>query len=119
MAFADPQSVTINAVAKSLPEVNRTNNTTVYQHATEEIYLETKKDFRATSFRTQIRLAQRKTGADALNPATNKLYECDAYLVIRGPRGVGFTATEIAKNVEGLVDWLSDANIVKLVGGEI
>lgn len=119
MAFADPQSITINTVAKSLPEFNRTTNMAVYRHATEEIELELKKDFRANSFRTQVRVLQRKTGADALNPATNKLYETDAYLVIRGPRGVGFTATEIAKNVEALVDWLSDANIVKVVGGEI
>lgn len=119
MAFADPQSVTINAVAKSLPEFNRGTDRAVYKHATEEIELEVRKDFRNTSFRTQVKLTQRKTGADALNPATNKQYECDAYLVIRGPRNIGFTATEVAKNVEGLVDWLSDANIVKLIGGEI
>lgn len=119
MAFADPQSVTINAVAKSLPEFNRGTDRAVYKHATEEVELEIRKDFRNTAIRTQVKLTQMKTGADAINPATNKLYTCDAYLVIRAPRNIGFTATEVAKNVEALVDWLSDANIVKLVGGEI
>lgn len=119
MAFADPQSVTINTVAKSLPEFSRAPSVAVYKHATEEIYLEVKKDFRNTAFRTQVRVLQKKIGADALNPATNRQYECDAYLVIRGPTNIGFTATEIAKTTEALVDWLSDANIVRLIGGEI
>lgn len=118
MALADPQSVTINSVAKSLALSSRSADLSVYKHATEGIQLELRKLFGPKTFRVQARLLQTRLDADAWNPAINSLSQTDAYLVIRGPY-YGYSASEVQKNVEGLVDWLSDATIAKLIGGEI
>lgn len=117
--LADPQSVTINAVANSLPAVARGINTSTYQKDDENVKLmvahSTGKRNRST-----VRLDFRKVAADPLISAQNIEYSMSAYLVVDRPK-TGFTLIEAKQIVDGLTAWLtasSGANTTKVLGGE-
>lgn len=117
--YADPQSVTINAVATSLPRVGSAQPTRLgkFQDVTGNVTFEVKQDSSKDRFRREVRLTQKKIAADPLT-ATNKEVSTSVFLTVDEPK-VGFTDVEIGYLTAALVAWFTNANRDKLLGGEM
>lgn len=113
--FADPQSVTVNAVAQSLAAVGREELASTYRKDDGSYQLVISHQEKSRNRRT-VRLSHRKIAADPLS-ADNVEYSMSTYLVIDVPP-VGYTNTEIKDIVLGLTGWLTSANVLKVLGGE-
>lgn len=116
--FADPQTVTYNAVAKTLPAISRGDTTSEYRlDETGIVYDFTLSHQFAKRKRVVARLRRDSFSADPLIPAQNILASATATLTIDFPN-VGITTAEAQLLAKALVTWLSDANILKLAAGE-
>jgi hypothetical protein len=116
MAFTDPQSVTINSVAKSMPRVKIDGQLSVYQNSDESWKMTLSHQASGTRTRSMARLDQRKVVTDPLT-AANDYDFLGVYLVIDRP-SYGFSVTEVEQIVAGLVAWLTTGNVDKLYGKE-
>jgi hypothetical protein len=115
--FADPQSVTINAVAKSLARVGSGDYDGAFQSVADGLDMSIQHAL-SRRYRSTVRLNVTKTSADPLVPSTNRPYSMSTYLVLDTPPQ-GFSVTEITYNLKGLIDWLAIAgNQTKLVNHE-
>jgi hypothetical protein len=117
--LADPQSVTINAVATSLPATSRDVNASIYNSSDSTVKLTISHNYAKRTRRT-VRLDQNKITADPLVPAQNQKVSLSAYLVIDHPV-TGFTNTEIKYIVDALTAYLtasSGAKVTSVLGGE-
>ncbi len=114
--LADPQSVTINAVATSLPKTNTGPTQNVFTSADGVTSMTTKQNVTSARFRREVRLSQHKVVADPIS-GVNKDLGLSVYLVIDEPKS-GYTDTEIGYLVEALKGWLTSANYNKVLGGE-
>lgn len=117
--FQDPQSVTINAVANSLPRVSTNGSTSVYQKDDGNVKL-TVQHTAGKRVRRVARIDLRKTAPDALFPQQNSPYSMGIQLIVDVPP-TGFTITEQKQLADALTGWAtasSGANLTKLLGGE-
>jgi hypothetical protein len=118
MAFADPQSVTVNAVAQPLPRVSTGANSSVYQKDDATYKLTLSHQYGKRNRHT-ARLDNRKIAPDVFT-SDNTAYSMSVYLVIDTPL-VGYTNAELKQIVDGLTAYLTastGANVTKLLGGE-
>lgn len=115
--LADPQSVTINAVATSLPKTQAGPTSSVYASQDGTTKMTTKQNSTATRFRREVRLSQEKTSSDPVS-SVNKIVGCSVYLVIDEPKVAFFSDAEIGYLVDALKAWLTSANYNKVLGGE-
>jgi hypothetical protein len=119
MAFADPQSVTINAVAQSLPRVSSEKNSGGFRKDDTTVALSVSHSY-AKRTRRVIRLDHKKIAADPLLAGTNTSYNAAVYLVVDLPQ-VGYTVAEAKQLVDALTAYLtasSGARATQLLGGE-
>lgn len=119
MSFADPQSVTINAVANSLPRISSGVNTGVFQKDDANVKLSVSHQYGKRT-RRAIRLDHRKIAADPLISSQSILYSMSCTLVVDTPV-TGYTVTEAKQIVDALVAYLtatSGARVTQLLGGE-
>jgi hypothetical protein len=117
--FSDPQSITINTVANSLPRTSIDKSSSSYTKDDGNVKLVVGHVYGKRNRRT-ARVDFRKTAPDPLFPAQNTPYSMSAYIVCDVPP-VGFTVVEQKQIVDALVAWLSassGANVTKLLGGE-
>ena len=114
--LTDPQSVTINAVATSLPKTNSGPTQNVYTSADGNTSMTTKQNVSAARFRREVRLSQQKVAADPIS-AINKQIGASVYLVIDEPR-FGFSDVEIGYLIDALKAWSTSTNYNKVLGGE-
>jgi hypothetical protein len=114
--LADPQSVTVNAVAVSLPKTVNGPTSNTFTSADGNTSMTTKQNVTATRFRREVRLSNKKVAADPLS-GLNKELGLSVYLVVDEPRS-GFTDTEIGYYIDALKAWLTSANYNKVLGGE-
>jgi len=118
--LSDPQSVTINAVATSLPGTSRGSNASTYTKDDGNVKLSISHTYTSKRNRRMVRLDQRKIAADPLISAQNIEYKLGVYLVIDEPV-TGFTVTERQYLVQALADWLkasTNANTIAVLGGQ-
>lgn len=115
--LADPQSVTVNAVAISLPKTNAGPAVNIYTSADGKTVMTTKQNSTSARFRREVRLAQTKIAADPIS-AINKESGFSVYLVIDEPRSGVFSDTEIGYVIDALKAWLTSTNYNKVLGGE-
>lgn len=113
--FTDPQSVTVNAVAVSLPRISSTGSSSSYRSAdtTEMLTISSAEGKRN---RRTVRVDFNKIAADPLT-AVNAKFTGSVYLVIDSPIS-GFSIAELQYQVTALTAWLSAANVAKVLGGE-
>lgn len=119
MAFSDPQSVTINAVAISLPRVSSGDNSGGFQSNDGNTLLAVSHQY-GRRIRRSVKLTSSKIAADPLISAQNIKYSMSAYLVVDTPI-TGYTVAEAKQVVDALVAYLSastGAKITQLLGGE-
>lgn len=119
LSFTDPQTVTINAVAKVLPRTSTRDSSGVFTLDTGDVKLTVSSAYGKRTRRT-ARIDFRKTAADPLFPAQNTPYSMSFYVVCDAPI-VGFTVAEQKQVIDGFLVWLSassGAAITKLLGGE-
>lgn len=115
--LTDPQSVTINGVATSLPKTNVGPTVNVYTAADGKTVFTTKQNISAKRFRREVRLSQSKIAADPISAVTSET-GVSVYLVVDEPRSGVFSDTEIGYLIDALKTWLSSANYNKVLGGE-
>lgn len=118
MAFADPQSVTINAVANSLPRISSGVNTGAFRKDDATVALSVSHQYGGRT-RRQVRLDHNKVAPDVFT-SDNTMYSMSAYLVIDVPK-TGYTLAEQKQIVDGLTAYLtasSGAKVTQLLGGE-
>jgi hypothetical protein len=119
MSFADPQSVTINAVAISLPRTSSGVNSGVFTSA-DGLTRQTVSHAYGKRTRRTIRIDSSKVAADPLLPAQNVKLSASVYLVVDAPIA-GFTNTELKQMCDGFIAALSassGAKLTQLLGGE-
>lgn len=118
MAFADPQSITVNAVAKSMPRLSNDGLHTIYQMEDQTFGLDIKhtvlKKDKKSRIKHLVTFTQRAIVPDALT-AVNDYETVDISFQINRPEA-GFTATQIDQMVAGLKTWLDTTNVTKLIG---
>jgi len=114
--FADPQSITVNAVAQSLPAVERNGMSSAYQKDDGSYKLTVSHQYGKRK-RFTVRIDTNKIAPDPLAAANNQLYTSSAYLVVDAPL-VGYTNAELRDVAAALTSWASSANLLKVLGGE-
>lgn len=117
--LADPQSVTINSVANSLPAVSRGVDQSRYQKDDGLVSLQISHTY-AKRTRRVVRLDHSKIAADPLVSSQNIKYSMSAYLVIDVPV-TGYTVAEAKQIVDALTAYLtasSGAKVTSVLGGE-
>lgn len=119
MAYADPQSVTINAVPISLPRTGSATNAGSFKSNDGIVTLSVSSSYGKRTRRV-LKLEHSKIAADPLIPAVNTKSNMMAYLVVDTP-GVGYSVTEQKQIVDALTAYLSastGARVTQLLGGE-
>jgi hypothetical protein len=130
--FSDPQSITVNAVAQSMPRISQTGNSSVYKKADGTYRLEI--SHQATSqnrarnttsgiqtvkqniVRSLVRFVKRAIVADPVSSA-NDYEELQIQLVVQRPE-VGFTTTDLEQVWAGFKTWADNTAIDKVFGLE-
>lgn len=121
MAFADPQSITINSIANSLPRTGFLPNAGVFTTADGLLKLTVSDTVGAKRTRRSIRIDSSKVAADPLLTAQNLRYSSSVYLVVDQPI-TGYTVAELKLIVDGFLAYLSassGAKITQFLGGEV
>lgn len=115
--FADPQTVTVNAVAQTLAAISREKTKSVYREDIGEYEMEISHQEGKTRDRRVVRLNRVKTTSDPFIPANNVEVSHSVYLVIDAPVA-GYSNADLRNDVLGLTGWLSSGNVDKVLGGE-
>lgn len=119
MSYSDPQTITINAVATTLPRVSSGVNSGVFSKDDGNVKLTVSHAYGKRARRT-IRVDFRKVAADPLSTGYNKEYSMSTYIVVDQPT-VGFSNAEVKQIVDALTGYLtasSGARVTQLLGGE-
>lgn len=119
MAFADPQSVTIDGTANSLARTSMGTLSGAFETSDGLLQLEIQHQEKGRT-RHLIKLSQEKQVSDPLIPAQNIKAAMSCHLVIDVPPA-GYTNAEVQKVVAGLTKFLTDgsgAAVGKLLGNE-
>lgn len=113
--FADPQSLTINAVATSFPLIKRVGQESNYRESTGKTTLKISHQENGRNRRV-VRIDNVK---DATDPTTGLVKQVSAsvYLVVDSPL-TGYTDTEVGYYVDALKAWLTTTNVGRLLDGE-
>nr|UJQ85021.1 MAG: hypothetical protein 2 [Leviviridae sp.] len=117
--YADPQSVTVNSVAQSMPRQGTAAPERIGTFSTADgtFTLDVRQNKTASRFRREVRLTHKKVAADPLT-AVNKEVSSSVMIVVDEPRW-GFSDTELGYNTAALIAWFTNANRDKLLGGEL
>lgn len=114
--FTDPQVVTVNAVAQSMPRISSDGRKATYQKNDQSYtmtisHIETK-----GRVRSMVRIDQRAIVPDPLT-AVNDYETLSVYLVIDRPLA-GFTTVQVQQLATGFKTWLDDTAVAKVYGQE-
>jgi predicted Zn-dependent peptidase len=99
-----------------MPRIKSDGYRSEYQSSTEEFKMTISHQESKTRTRRMVRVDQRVVAADPLT-SVNEYKSLGVYLVIDEPE-YGFSDDEIYDVVEGLVAWLTEANVLKVCANE-
>jgi hypothetical protein len=118
--LSDPQSITVNAVAKSMPKVTADGSHAVYSMADSSFVLDVRHTSRVVDKKSRVRslvtFSQRSIVADPLT-AVNDFETLAVSVQIDRPEA-GFTSTQVQQLVTGFQAWLNSTMVDKLYGRE-
>lgn len=117
--YADPQSVTVNAVAQSMPRQGTTapDRLGTFSTADGTFTFDIRQNKTANRFRREVRLTQKKVAADPIS-TLNKEISTSVMIVVDEPRW-GFSDVELGYLTAAILAWFTNANRDKLLGGEL
>jgi hypothetical protein len=119
MAYADPQTVTVNAVAQSMPRVSSGVNTGAFSKDDGTYKLSVSHSYGKRTRRV-IRLDMNQIAADPLAAGINVKATAATYLVVDAPI-TGYTNAQLKLALDGFLAYLtasSGAKLTQLLGGE-
>lgn len=114
--FTDPQSVTVNAVAQSMPRIKTDGFSSIYQKSDESFKMTLSHQKSNKRIRSMARIDQRAIVADPIT-AVNDYETLSFYVVIDRPE-VGFSVTQVEQLIAGFKTWLETTAIGRLYGQE-
>lgn len=116
--FTDPQSITVNSVAQSLPRISSGATASTYKSGDEVWKLDiSHQETKAGRTRRMARITQRVVAADPLT-ALNEYKEASVYVCVDEPE-YGFSDTDLGYVTSALAAWLAaGTNTAKLLGSE-
>jgi len=114
--FADPQTVTVNSVAKVMARVLSDGKSATYQLSDQSFKLTISHQLSNQRIRSMVRIDQRAVVADPLT-AVNDYETLSFYFVIDRPE-YGFSSTQVDQLAAGLKTWLDTTAVGKLYGQE-
>jgi hypothetical protein len=117
MAFSDPQSLTINAVATSLPRTGFGTDKGTFTSADGTVTLAISHQ-NGRRKRHTARTDHSKITSDPFLANVNTKVGMSAYVVIDVPPN-GYSSEEAADVADALVAYLTPATIRRILGGEI
>lgn len=120
MAFSDPQTVTINAIANTLPRTGFGPSDGNFTKDDGNIKLTISHQFNKR-VRHVARIDQSIIASDPLVTGNNLKLSQSIYLVIDTPV-TGLTPAQVKQLGDGFLTWLtasSGANLAKVIGGEV
>lgn len=117
MAFSDPQSITVNLVAQSLPRIDSPQGRSEYRKDDGSYLLTLGRTFGAKRNSFRIRVDHTKLVTDPFVAANNIRVGATAYIVLDMPT-LGYTNAEIKDIALGLTGWSTSGNLLKVLGGE-
>jgi hypothetical protein len=121
MAFADPETITVNAVAQVLARTGYPgprSSEFLQDDRTSKLFVS--HDIKKRD-RSLVRFSEEKVAADPYIPANNIPLLMSVSLVVDRPV-LGFTSTEALNTVSGFLTWLtagSNAKLIKFLAHEI
>lgn len=118
--YSDPQSVTINAIANSLPRIGSSSTSGVFRKDDGTVKL-TISHAENKRMRRMVRIDHSKLASDPYITGNNTPVSMGVYLVADVPL-LGYTVSEQKQVVDGLTLFLTTASgaaVTKLLGGEI
>jgi hypothetical protein len=115
MAFADPQSITVNAVAQSMPRISTTGLRSVYQKSDETYKLTISHDVNTQRVRSVYRIDNKAVVSDPLS-SINDFETLSMYLVLERPP-FGFSETQVSQLWAGFKDAINAAGIITKIYG--
>lgn len=118
--FADPQTVTINAIANTLARTPQGTNYGIFTKDDGLVKLSISHSVSGKRTRRLVKLEHAKIAADPLLAGVNVKASMTAYLVIDVPE-TGYTIAEAKQVVDGLTAYLTastGANVTKVLGAE-
>jgi hypothetical protein len=114
--FADPQTVTVNAVAKVMARYLVDGTKANYQTADGLFTLTISHQSSKGRTRSMVRIDQKAIVTNPLD-STNDYDTLSFYTVIDRP-AFGFTTAQVEQLIAGLKTWLDNTAIDKLLGSE-
>lgn len=114
--FTDPQVVTVNAVAKSMPRVSSVGTKSTYSTNDSTFTLNISHTPTKDRIRSMSRVDQKAIVPDPLT-AVNDWETLSVYLVVDRP-AAGFSAIQLEQLIVGFKTWLDNTVIAKLYGQE-
>lgn len=112
MAFADPQTITVNAVPKTLNRIKSDGYSAEYSTDDEEYKMRISHQESKGHTRRMVRVDQRIVAVDPLT-SVSEYKMLGVYFVIDEPE-YGFSDTLIDYVVQALKTWASTANVLKV-----
>lgn len=118
MALSDPQTVTVNSVAKVMPRVTSNGLSAHYQLADESFALDiSHQKTKDRRIRSLAKITQRAIVTNPLD-STQSDYDTLAFHVVIDRPEYGFTSTDVTNLITGLKTWLDSTMVGKLFGQE-
>lgn len=114
--FADPQTVTVNAVAQVMARTLITGKSATYEKSDGSFKLTISHLESNRRVRSMARIDQRAIVSDPLT-AENDYETLSFYFVVDRP-DYGFTSTQVDQLIAGLKTWLDSTAIGKIYGRE-
>jgi hypothetical protein len=121
VAFSDPETITVNAVAQTLARVASGTNAGSLQTSDGNFRLDISHSYGGSRNRHTLAVRQRKIAADPLISAQNAEFSMSFRVTVDVPNNQGFTIAEQKLLTDGVITWLqasSGAKMSKLMGGE-
>lgn len=116
--FAEPLSVTVNAVAQSLPRIDNPGGKAIYRKDDGSYLLTTSHVLGANRNRFTLRLDNTKLTTDPFVSANNVRVGCSAIVIMDMPV-LGYTTTEMKDITLGLTSWATSVRLLQMLGGEL
>lgn len=122
MSLPDPQSVTVNAVAQSLPRIAPGETKSVYRKDDGTYTLTVSRvlgdqNKAGTRSTYRIRLDHRKTVSDPFVVANNIPIGASVTFLMEMPT-LGYTNVEVKDMLLGLSAWATSATVLTVIGGQ-